>query len=84
MDKLRKKDLRLLCEIITDDYRKVAPRKPLADYIQLRIYQLTGLHVAKSKIIKIKSFKKITKKVLIVDKGRTIKVIRKRNKKNRH
>jgi len=82
MDTLSNKEIRLLCDIFTDDYRKVAPRKPMTDYIQLRIYQKMGLKIAKSKITHVKSFKKIKDKSLIIGKGQTIKVLRIRNKKN--
>jgi len=81
---LSNKELRLLIDSITDDYRKVCVRKPLTDYIQLRIFQLTGLHVAKSTIINVEPFKKIKDKIVIIAPGKVIKVLRRRNKNNRH
>jgi len=79
MDKLSNKQLRLLIEIFTQDYRKTAPSKPMTDYIQLRIFQVTGLKIAKSTIINVKPFKKIKDKEIIIGPNKTIKVLRKRN-----
>jgi len=79
METLSKKELRLLCDIFTDKYRAAAPSKPLAQYIQQEIFIMTGVLIPKYQILTIKPFKKIVKKSCI-HKGRTIKVLRKRNR----
>ena len=81
MDTISNKELRLLVDIVTDDYRKACPRKPLTDYIQYRIYDLTGVTIAKSKIINVKPFKKIVKRTLISKKVKLLKVIKKGQKR---
>ena len=81
MDYLSSKELRLWCDVFADKHRKAVSSKPLTSYIQEQILLETGLCIAKSTIIKnVKPFKKHGKKSLIVGKGQTIKVIRKRKK----
>ena len=79
MDNLSNKELRLLIEVIEDNYKELTGKRCSTDYIQYSISVLTGLHIAKSKIENVKPFKLIVKKSLI-HKGKVIKIIRKRNR----
>lgn len=73
------KELRLLMEIYKDKYRKVTPSKPMAQYIQRQIFEVTGELIPLHRIIKVKPFKKIIyKKIIIMKNGKpkTIKRLR--------
>ena len=59
MDKISDQRLRLLCEVITQDFCKTYKKKPSVLYLQYKLYDIFGLHVAKSEIINLESFKQI-------------------------
>jgi len=81
---LPNKEIRMMQEIIVQDYKSACGEPPSIDYVLAKIYQLTGIRVSIENLINVKPFKKIKDKKVIIAPGKVIKVLRRRNNNNRH
>lgn len=83
MTNISNKDLRLFLDLVYSDLGILYDSKPTNEYIQLRLYELFAIKVPLERIRKLKPFRKIIyKKIIVFDKGkhRIKKILRKRSK----